>query len=95
MKQDHLKSPSGHDPSAEETPHISGRRVDIPDHELLRCIGRGSYGEVWLARNMMGTYRAVKNPLRVENGYVTMPEKPGLGVDLDWGVIQADTEVVI
>ncbi len=32
----------------------------IPDHELLRCIGRGSYGTVWLARNMMGVYRAVK-----------------------------------
>ena len=32
----------------------------IPDHELLRCIGRGSYGEVWLARNIMGTWRAVK-----------------------------------
>src|SRR5690348_290415 len=32
----------------------------IPDHELLRCIGRGSYGTVWLARNMMGMYRAVK-----------------------------------
>ncbi len=34
--------------------------VVIPDHTLLRCIGRGSYGEVWLARNMMGVYRAVK-----------------------------------
>lgn len=32
----------------------------VPGHELLRCIGRGSYGEVWLARNVMGTYRAVK-----------------------------------
>lgn len=32
----------------------------VPDHELLRRIGRGSYGEVWLARNVMGTYRAVK-----------------------------------
>lgn len=32
----------------------------IPGHELLRCIGRGSYGTVWLARNMMGMYRAVK-----------------------------------
>lgn len=32
----------------------------IPDHELIRCIGRGSYGEVWLARNLMGVYRAVK-----------------------------------
>ncbi|MBM3882664.1 MAG: hypothetical protein FJ387_23570 [Verrucomicrobia bacterium] len=32
----------------------------VPDHDLIRCIGRGSYGEVWLARNIMGTYRAVK-----------------------------------
>jgi serine/threonine protein kinase len=32
----------------------------IPDHELIRCVGKGSYGEVWLARNVMGTYRAVK-----------------------------------
>src|SRR5262245_12770715 len=32
----------------------------VPDHTLLRCIGRGSYGEVWLARNVMGTFRAVK-----------------------------------
>jgi WD40 repeat protein len=34
--------------------------IAIPDHELVRRIGRGSYGEVWLARNTMGTYRAVK-----------------------------------
>ncbi len=34
--------------------------VLVPDHELLRPIGKGSYGAVWLARNMMGTYRAVK-----------------------------------
>jgi WD40 repeat protein len=32
----------------------------VPDHELLRCIGSGSYGDVWLARNVMGTFRAVK-----------------------------------
>jgi hypothetical protein len=32
----------------------------IPDHELIRPIGRGSYGEVWLARNVSGQYRAVK-----------------------------------
>jgi WD40 repeat protein len=32
----------------------------IPDHVLLRLIGQGAYGEVWLARNVMGTLRAVK-----------------------------------
>ena len=32
----------------------------IPDHELLRPIASGSYGEVWLARNVVGTLRAVK-----------------------------------
>jgi WD40 repeat protein len=34
--------------------------VVIPDHELLSVIGRGAYGEVWLARNVMGVGRAVK-----------------------------------
>jgi TolB-like protein/Tfp pilus assembly protein PilF len=37
-----------------------GDTPDIPDFDLLRCIGRGSYGQVWLARNILGTYRAVK-----------------------------------
>lgn len=32
----------------------------VPDHELIRRIGRGAYGEVWLARCTLGTYRAVK-----------------------------------
>ncbi len=32
----------------------------IPDHTLRRPIGRGAYGEVWLARNVMGAPRAVK-----------------------------------
>lgn len=34
--------------------------IPIPDHTLIRRIGKGSYGEVWLARNALGVYRAVK-----------------------------------
>ena len=32
----------------------------VPDHGLIRLIGGGGSGEVWLARNVLGTYRAVK-----------------------------------
>ncbi len=34
--------------------------TQVPDHQLIRKIGGGSYGEVWLARSALGTYRAVK-----------------------------------
>lgn len=37
-----------------------GPGVEIPDHELIRPIGCGAYGEVWLARSILGEYRAVK-----------------------------------
>ncbi len=36
-------------------------KPEIPDHELLRVIGQGSFGRVWLARNVaLNTFRAVK-----------------------------------
>ena len=35
-------------------------RPHVPDHTLLRSIGQGSYGEVWLARCTLGHFRAVK-----------------------------------
>ncbi|NWK54099.1 SUMF1/EgtB/PvdO family nonheme iron enzyme [Verrucomicrobiaceae bacterium N1E253] len=33
---------------------------EIPDHKVLRKIGGGSYGEVWLAQGVTGAMRAVK-----------------------------------
>mgnify|MGYP000996669172 CR=1 FL=1 len=37
----------------------------------------------------------IRNPLKLENGMVRMPEKPGLGIDLDWNVIDNMTEKTI
>lgn len=39
---------------------ISAQIPIIPDHELLRVIGRGAYGEIWLARTVTGALRAIK-----------------------------------
>jgi hypothetical protein len=50
---DSTRSPSGASPS--NVPPIL-----VADHTLIRRIGKGSYGEVWLARNVLGVYRAVK-----------------------------------
>ena len=48
-------------PTADDIPGAHGvTRPTFPDHELLYRIGIGAYGEVWLARNALGTLRAVK-----------------------------------
>jgi formylglycine-generating enzyme required for sulfatase activity/serine/threonine protein kinase len=41
-------------------PKVSANVPIIPDHEVLRVIGRGAYGEIWLARTLTGALRAVK-----------------------------------
>jgi hypothetical protein len=46
-------SPDKQSASDEGPPAILG-------HQLLRAIARGSYGEIWLARTALGTFRAVK-----------------------------------
>src|SRR5215467_5386464 len=63
-----MKNGSSRKPRARRRRPTSGGRASplpaapphIPDHELVRRIGWGGYGEVWLARSVVGTYRAVK-----------------------------------
>jgi WD40 repeat protein len=56
-----LKAPFTPDSlSTEPSPAASAAAPQIPDYELLRSIGRGAYGDVWLARSLTGVYRAVK-----------------------------------
>ena len=55
--------PQKPDPAATDSPAAGADfrpPITIPDHALLRKIGGGSYGDVWLARHQMGMYRAVK-----------------------------------
>lgn len=42
------------------SPEETASRPVVAEHQIIRLIGAGSSGEVWLARNALGTYRAVK-----------------------------------
>src|SRR5215213_9501257 len=52
----------------------------IPDHQLFRRIGKGAYGEVWLAQNVMGTWRAVKIVWREGFGSERPYEREFMGI---------------
>lgn len=45
--------------SSEVTPRVASPPA-IPDFELVHRVGRGAFGEVWLARTLGGAFRAVK-----------------------------------
>src|SRR6266436_7637474 len=53
-------APDPHEATLPCRTNESRRMPEIRDHQLLRCIGEGAYGAVWLAKSVMGTFRAVK-----------------------------------
>ncbi len=46
---------------------------DIAEHTLVRKVGEGAYGEVWLARDVLGNYRAAKVIYRARFGNDSAP----------------------
>src|SRR5688572_24969337 len=46
--------------SAGGSPPRSAEKLHVADYELVRRIGHGAYGDVWLARGLTGVYRAIK-----------------------------------
>lgn len=62
------------------TPEGEQPEVHIPEYNLLKCIGRGAYGEVWLARNRVGIYHAIKIVFRKRLNEVTAYEREFRGI---------------
>ena len=73
----------------EENVDLSKEKFDgtIPDHQIVRCIGIGSFGRVWLALNSLGNYRAVKT---IERGQFT--KSPEV-FELEWEGIKKYEEI--
>jgi WD40 repeat protein len=59
-----VKAGQPHSSSSENSPPGPERPLSVADHSMIRRIGVGAYGEVWLARNVTGALRAVKVVLR-------------------------------
>ena len=56
--------------------------LSIPDHTPIRCIGEGAYGQVWIARNAVGIYHAVKVVYRNRFGSEIPYERAFRGIQM-------------
>jgi WD40 repeat protein len=59
---------------------MSNTAPHVPDYDLLRPIGRGAFGEVWLARGVTGQWRALKVLRRVDLPHPRAFEREFAGV---------------
>ena len=70
-------------PEADALPISSVEGVgkqSVKDFELLKPVGKGAYGEVWLARNAVGMYQAVKLVYRDKLGSPESYEREFSGI---------------
>ena len=60
----------------------------------IAAIKNTTYFEAW-AVGSLGGNPAVRNHLMLEDGHVTVPQGPGLGLELDWEKIESQTETLM
>ncbi len=61
---------------------------------VLGAIKNCDFFEGWEVGSQGGE-PLIKNPLVLEKGYLPVPQGPGLGVEIDWGEVEKQTESVI
>ena len=61
---------------------------------VLGAIRNCTYFEGWRPGSL-GGQPLIANPLAIEDGYLSVPLGPGLGVELDWDAVAAQTDEVV
>jgi L-alanine-DL-glutamate epimerase-like enolase superfamily enzyme len=61
---------------------------------VLGAIKNGTFFEGWHLGSQGGE-PLIKNPLILADGYLPVPQAPGLGVELDWGEVEKQTERIV
>jgi len=54
----------------------------VSDHTLISCIGEGAYGQVWLAKDVIGSYHAVKFVYRLTFSHSAPFDREFKGIEM-------------
>jgi L-alanine-DL-glutamate epimerase-like enolase superfamily enzyme len=71
-----------------------GRMGGFVHVHLLGAI-KNSYFYATVCSGVQGQSTIVRNPLRVDGGYLSVPKEAGLGLQLNWSAVERDTKRVI